>query len=61
MATMGKEVEYDRVSMISEASLAVAAVDKSRITEVKSMRAPPVGVKDVLSATCLLLGSGSVC
>ncbi|XP_053398727.1 cytoplasmic dynein 2 heavy chain 1-like [Mercenaria mercenaria] len=53
MEASKKPVEYDRISQASEA---VKEIPKKDFQEMRSFNAPPEAVKDVLSATMLLLG-----
>jgi hypothetical protein len=56
MASTGQVIDDDRISRISVASNAVAAIHKKDLTETKSFAAPPQAVKDVLEAVMILLG-----
>jgi hypothetical protein len=56
MASSGQMIDDDRISRISVASNAVAAIPKSDLTETKSYAKPPQPVKDVLEAVMILLG-----
>ncbi|XP_053398717.1 dynein axonemal heavy chain 2-like [Mercenaria mercenaria] len=57
MEGSGKPVEHDRrMSIISQASMAVSQLPKENLQEIKSYAKPPEAVKEVLSAAMLLLG-----
>ncbi|XP_060570106.1 dynein axonemal heavy chain 10-like isoform X1 [Ruditapes philippinarum] len=56
MTSSGQVIDDDRISRISVASNAVAAIPKSDLTETKSYAAPPQAVKDVLEAVMILVG-----
>ncbi|KAL4237059.1 hypothetical protein ACF0H5_005443 [Mactra antiquata] len=55
-ANKDQTIDFDRMSMISEASTILAQLDKKSMTEIKSFNNPPEGVKDVLMASIILLG-----
>ncbi|XP_060595116.1 uncharacterized protein LOC132749403 [Ruditapes philippinarum] len=56
MTSSGQVIDDDRISRISVASNAVAAIPKKDLTETKSFASPPQAVKDVLEAVMILLG-----